>query len=226
VWSCCRRCCCCCCGPATSLPPKRDELSGRGHQRKGAKRKKQAEMATLRTQFSQGAHAKKADGAVGVVVEDAPTIGRYANTVLLRLVADGSHTDRLSLDALIALTEAECQAALEGEWLAKRFKPTKEKAKKAKTKKRKAAEMSMSPTEVAAAAARHSALVASVETRLGPALGSRRTKAGQQREKRKIDLKEALGTTTQALNSWLASRLLPDKEGQLDTQVAAWLGDF
>jgi hypothetical protein len=112
---------------------KPGELSGRA-----AKRKKEAEMATLRTQFSQGAHAKTADGAVGVVVEDAPTKGRCAHKVVLRLVADGSHTDRLSLDALITLTEAECdecEAALEVERLAKRFKPTEEKAEKAKTKK-------------------------------------------------------------------------------------------
>jgi hypothetical protein len=91
------------------------------------------------------------------------------------------------------------------------------------TKKRKAAEMSMSAAEVAAAKAKHSALVASVETRLGPApVGSR--KASIQWEKRKTDIKEALGTTKQALNSWLTGRLLLDKEAQLDTQVAAWLG--
>jgi predicted transcriptional regulator len=110
---------------------KRGELSGRQKRQ----RKKKAEMATLRTQFRQGAYAKTANGAVGVVVEDAPTKGRYANTVRLRLVADGSQPDRLSLDALIALTEAECEAALGGERLAKRFKPTEEKVEKAKTKK-------------------------------------------------------------------------------------------
>jgi hypothetical protein len=70
----------------------------------------QARKATLRAQFRRGTHAKTADGAVGVVMDEAPAEGPDANTVHLQLAADGSQTGRLSLDTLTVATEAEYEA--------------------------------------------------------------------------------------------------------------------
>ena len=72
----------------------------------------QAEVADyrVRAQFRHGTHAKTAEGAVGVVMDDAPADGPDANTVHLQLAADGSQTGRLSLDTLTVATEAEYEA--------------------------------------------------------------------------------------------------------------------
>eukprot|EP01044_Picomonas_judraskeda_P000688 COSAG03_NODE_32_length_18233_cov_11.266847_18_plen_1227_part_00 len=68
-------------------------------------------LGVLRDQFKQGSYAKTAEGAVGVVMYDAPeadeTLGRKkANKVQLRL-ADGSETSHINVDALTEPTEAE-----------------------------------------------------------------------------------------------------------------------
>ena len=63
-------------------------------------------MAALRAQFKQGLHAKTAEGAVGMVVNDASAEGRIANMAVLRL-ASGSETSWMKIDTLSECTEEE-----------------------------------------------------------------------------------------------------------------------
>eukprot|EP01047_Picozoa_sp_COSAG01_P033071 COSAG01_NODE_2418_length_7734_cov_8.527570_4_plen_1691_part_00 len=68
-----------------------------------------ARWAGLRERFKKGAYAQTAEGAVGVVVEDADTFGWRMNRVKLRL-ADGKEKDSIKVDALMDASEAETAA--------------------------------------------------------------------------------------------------------------------
>ena len=70
-----------------------------------------ARWAALRAQFKKGAYAKKAEGAVGAVLDDADVQGYRANTVRLRL-ADGSESDNVKVDTLTEASEEEYEAEL------------------------------------------------------------------------------------------------------------------